>query len=88
MELKEFISETIKGVIAGIADGQQKGATVRAGGRIDFDIAVTTKETSDGGVKGKISVLALGSFSASNKSLGENSTVSRIKFSVDVETNQ
>ena len=90
MELKDFISETIKQITDGILEGSSyvKEKSNSSEGvknqytRINFDIAITTNEENKGNLGGKVSVVqvfsASGSSSKSASTLNEN----RIKFEV------
>jgi hypothetical protein len=110
MKLQEFVSETLREIIAGVkeaqASAQDNGALVNAAenrardkdkhvsirvgpGReitvpirdIDFDVAVTTSDTSETQAGGGIMVAGFG-LGAKGKSDTLNSCVSRVKFTV------
>jgi hypothetical protein len=92
MDVKEFISDTLKQIIDGVKDAQAyatgKDAVVVPyyGNRqnIDFDIAVTVVEGKETGGKAGISVWSIGA-GVSGKSESSSSTASRIKFEIPVE---
>jgi len=89
MEVKDFVSETLKQIINGVADTQkyakEKNAVVApyhsCQEKVDFDIAVTVVEGKETGGKAGISVWSIGA-GVSGKSESSNTTVSRIKFSI------
>lgn len=104
MDLKDFVSESLKQIIDGVVDAQDHafnaGAAVapqrvinmeairlgiddRMEQSIEFDVAVTAQESQEKQGKAGISIPY---FNAGGKiSAGqENSTISRIKFSVPV----
>ena len=113
MKLQEFVSETLKEIIAGVKEAQayagDNGANVNAldshaqsseksqythvmvNGKmtispikeIDFDVAVTSIDTTEQQAGAGIFVAALG-IGAKGKSDTSNSSVSRIKFSVPI----
>lgn len=96
MQLEEFVSESLRQIIAGVKraqdDTKEMGAKINPDGlrfhvenhRVEFDVAVTAAEGT--GTKGGIGVVAgvfnLGSAGESNAS---STTASRIKFGVIVE---
>lgn len=92
MDLKDFVSETLIQIVAGINNAQQstlpKGAAIvpyyEKLEKVEFDVAVTVlKGTETSGGAG-ISVWSVGA-GVSGKSESSTSTLSRIKFSVAVE---
>jgi hypothetical protein len=92
MDLKDFVSETLKQIIDGVKDAQQtantKGAVIvpysQGAEKIEFDVAVTAVEGTETAGKAGISVWSIGA-GVSGKSESSTSTVSRIRFSVAVE---
>lgn len=92
MDIKEFISETLKQIIDGILDAQNYTGTKNAvivpcsdyNRNVDFDIAVTVVEGKETGAKAGISVWSIGAGVAA-KTESSSSTVSRIKFEIPVE---
>lgn len=110
MKLQEFVSETLREIIAGVKDAQayakdngglvnpevdrggekDRYATVRVAPQewvrcpirdIDFDVAVTSIDTSEIQAGAGIFVAALG-IGVKDKSDISNNSVSRVKFSV------
>ena len=97
MDLEEFVSESILGIIRGI---ESAGNTLKdkriglysEGGsnqrHVEFDVAVSAsdKNTDSKGAGGKIKVWEIFNVGADTKRMLENtnSTVSRIKFGVRV----
>ena len=94
LQLRDFVAETIKQVIDGVAAAQQYATTKRAivnpqpsGLRrveaISFDVAVTAAKgtKTQGGVAVFAGAFGLGSKGQSEKS---NQTINRIQFSVHV----
>ena len=95
LELRDFVAETIKQVIDGVAAAQEYATTKRAivnpppsrmsqrVESISFDVAITAAKGSktQGGIAVFTGVFALGSKGQSEKA---NETVNRIQFSVHV----
>lgn len=90
MELKEFISETLKQINDGLQDGsshlKQKGGE-GVGDKyfnISFDLAITTNNEENTGTGGKISVASI--FQAGGEIEKNNSTTnySRIQFHLPI----
>jgi len=96
MELKDFISETIKQITDGILEGNSyvKQKSKSAEGirhqytKIDFDIAITTNEENNNDLGGKVSVVQVFSAGASKSKSASTSSQNRIKFEVlaDIKT--
>lgn len=92
MDVKEFVSNTLKQIIDGVVDAQrhadQNNAVVAPyhdyRKAIGFDIAVTVVEGKETEGKAGISVWSIGA-GVTGKSESSNSTVSRIKFEIPVE---
>lgn len=90
MELKDFISETIKQVTDGILEGSSyvKAKSNSSEGvrdqytKIDFDIAITTNEENKDDLGGKVSVVQVFSAGASTSKSASTSSQNRIKFEV------
>jgi Trypsin-co-occurring domain 2 len=89
-ELAAFVTSTLHAVAAGIGAAQDTlirsphGTGVSGFGspkEIEFDIAVTVRTTGAAGGGFKVSVLGIGA-NANGETANENSSVSRIKFSV------
>jgi Trypsin-co-occurring domain 2 len=89
-ELAAFVTSTLHAVAAGISAAQDTlirsphGTGVSGFGspkEIEFDIAVTARTTGAAGGRFKVSVLGIGA-NANGEIASENSSVSRIKFSV------
>ena len=88
-ELRLFVAGTLKAIFDGIRDNQQVSNIQKPSGQsafalpreVEFDIAVTAKSVGakSGGLK--LEVFSVGANAKKEKS-NENSTVSRIKFSV------
>jgi hypothetical protein len=89
VELAEFVQKTIEQVINGVAASckHAKASNAHIGKQnytpIEFDVAVTVTEGSESKKGGGITVWGVGA-NAEGKSATTNSSVSRIKFSVDV----
>ena len=91
MNLQEFTSEAISSIVQaikqadGVSDREIKLTKLETSRTIEFDIAVSATEKLAGDVHGGIKVLSL--IDAGGKSSSEitNSTVSRIKFGVNVD---
>jgi len=94
MNLQEFVTESLKQIMAGVADAQKDSTST---GRInppsgpfvpvkeiEFDVAVTVSQEQ--GAKGGIGIFvgAVG-IGAQGKAQSANTSVSRIKFSVPVQ---
>lgn len=92
MDLKEFVSETLRQVIEGVKDVQEIAAQNRAvvvpyydySKTVDYDVAVTAVEGKEAGAKAGISVWSIGA-GGNLKTESSNTTVSRIKFSIPLE---
>ncbi len=92
MDVKEFLSETMRQVVEGILDAQEqtknKGAVVVPHGGsekvVRFDIAIVVTEGSKTGGIGSLLVCGNGS-SVDGKSESSNSIVHRVQFEVPVE---
>ena len=89
-ELSAFVASTLKAIAAGISEAQgiQISSAHRTGfsgytapKEVAFDIAVAAKTTGASGAGLKVAVFGIGA-NAEGKLGSENSTVSRIKFSV------
>ena len=89
-ELSVFVSSTLKAIAAGIADAQATQISSAHGTgvsgftapkEVEFDIAVSAKQTGSGGGGLKVAVFGIGA-NADAQAGSENSTISRIKFSV------
>lgn len=97
MELKDFISNTIKQITDGILEGNQyvkeeSGSEegIRNGyTKIDFDIAVTSNEENKDDLGGKISVVQVFNVGASTSKSSSTLNQNRIKFDVmaSIKTN-
>ena len=89
MELKDFISETIKQITDGVLEGSSyvKLKSNSSGikdqyTKIDFDIAITTNEENKDDLGGKVSVVQVFSAGASTSKSASTSSQNRIKFEV------
>jgi hypothetical protein len=95
MELKDFISETIKQITDGILEGSSyvKEKSHSTEGiknqytRIDFDIAITTNQENKDDLGGKVSVIQVFSAGASTSKSASTSSENRIKFEVLAHVN-
>ncbi|RKY07893.1 MAG: hypothetical protein DRP56_05000 [Planctomycetota bacterium] len=92
MDLKEFVSETLRQVIEGVKEAQisapGNGAVVAPyydyRKTVEYDVAVTAVEGTEAGAKAGISVWSIGA-GGNVKTESTNTTVSRIKFSIPLE---
>ena len=90
MELKDFISETIKHITDGVLEGSSyvKEKSKSSEGvksqytKIDFDIAITANEENKGDLGGKLSVVQVFSAGASTSKSASTSSQNRIKFEI------
>lgn len=90
VELKDFISETIKQITDGVLEGSRyikEKSDSREGIRdqytsIDFDIAISTNEENKDELGGKVTVVQVFSAGASNSKSSSTTNQSRIKFTV------
>ena len=95
MELKEFISETIKQVADGLKEGSEYVINNNGGEgvkdshyyNISFDVAVTTSEEDKTGVGGKIAIAQIFSAGADNENLNKSTNFSRVKFDINLHVN-
>ena len=88
MELKDFISETVKQITDGILDGDkyvkqksksQEGIREQYT-KVMFDVAVTTNEEAKDKMGGKVSVVQIFNMGASIESVNKTSNFNRIQF--------
>lgn len=96
MELKTFVSETIKEIMEGVADAQKHiiegvpktdSGVIQIGSQsfesIEFDVSVTSSDTQ--GTEGKAGVsIKIVDFGVKGNTLNQNSTTNRIRFKVPV----
>jgi hypothetical protein len=88
MELKEFISESIKQITDGLIDGHDylKSKSPNSEGiekgyrRINFDIAVQSSENNNDSIGGKIMVAQILNFGVKNEN--NSSTSTQIEFNL------
>ena len=89
MDVKEFVSETLKQIIDGVKNAQKStegtGAAVNPFDnhyeKVEFDIAATVIESSETGGKAGLSVFSIGA-GVTGKAESSSSVVSRIKFAI------
>ncbi len=97
MELREFVTTTLKQIIDGIQDAQEyvekSGSTAeivnqfpidRCKTKIEFDVAVTAESSTTAEGKAGISVFSIGATTGGQMER-LSSTVSRIRFPVPVD---
>jgi len=90
MNIKDFVSETLKEIASGVKEAQKDNCVVvvrYASGTIrevEFDIAVTAVEETGTSGKVGISVWSIGA-GMSGKTESSSSVVSRIKFGVPLQ---
>lgn len=90
MELKDFISETIKQITDGILEGNSyvKEKSHSSEGirnqytKIDFDIAISTNEENKNDIGGKVTVVQVFNAGASSSTASTTTNQNRIKFEV------
>ena len=95
MELKDFISETVKQITDGILEGNKyvrEKSNSSEGIRnqftkVIFDIAVTTNEEAIDKLGGKISVVQVFNVGASTESVNKTSNFNRIQFELLLSVN-
>lgn len=95
MDIKEFVSDTLKQIIDGVVEAQkyakEKDAVVVPyhdyQKNVSFDVAVTVDESKEKEGKAGITVWSIGG-SVSGKTESSSSTVSRIKFEIPIELPQ
>jgi hypothetical protein len=89
-ELSIFVSSTLKAIASGVADAQktQISSAHNTGTfgfsspkDIEFDVAVSAKQTGTGGAGLKVAVFGIGA-NAGGQLASENATISRIRFSI------
>lgn len=97
MELRGFITETLKQIVDGVSDAQKyivdKNilATIhpkRTSNKveyIEFDVAVTSSENNTSGLSGEIKVASIFSIGGKGENSVSEQNVSRIKFRVQIE---
>ncbi len=90
MELKDFISETIKQITDGILEGNlyvKEKSNSSEGIRnqytkIDFDIAISTNEENKNDIGGKVTVVQVFNAGASSSTASTTTNQNRIKFEI------
>lgn len=90
MELKDFITETLKQITDGILEGsnyvREKSKSTEGVRdqytKVDFDIAVTTNEEEKDKIGGKVSVVQIFNAGASSENTNKTSNYNRIKFNL------
>jgi hypothetical protein len=95
MDVKDFVSDTLKQIIDGVVDAQEyakeKDAVVVPyhdyQKNVSFDLAVTVVEGKETSGKAGISVWSIGA-GVGGKTESSSSTVSRIKFEIPIELPQ
>ncbi len=95
MDIKEFVSQTLKQIIDGVVDAQDQTRKTNAvvvpycdsKQKVDFDVAVTVVEGKETGGKAGISVWSIGA-GVTGKTESSSSTVSRIKFEIPIDLPQ
>ena len=97
MDLKSFITETLKQIIEGVQDAQKYISDKKIPATIhpkrskeniesvDFDVAVTSTESNSSGLSGGIKVASIFSIGGEGKNQLSEKNVSRIKFKVQIE---
>ncbi len=95
-ELSIFVSSTLKAIASGVANAQKTQISSPHGTGnfgfsapkdVEFDVAVSAKQSETGGVGLKVSVFGIGA-NAGGQLAGESSTISRIRFSVPTNFKQ
>ena len=89
MELKEFIKTVLKDVIEAVEESREE---IKIGTicpdvhnqQVEFDIAVSTENTVQGGGKAKVNVMGLVEVGGDAGKAVTNTNVSRIKFHVSI----
>lgn len=92
MDVKEFVSETLRQIVDGVVDAQrhtkEKNAVIvpyyDSRKMVNFDVAVTVVEGKETTGKAGISVWSIGA-GLGGKTESSSSTVSRIKFDIPVD---
>ena len=89
MELKEFITKTLTEIKEGIIEADKKGVQVSdtSAKNVEFDISVTTNSFDESKIGGGIFVVGIG-MGANTKEVNNNSSFSRIKFTLPLFINQ
>ena len=95
MDIKEFVSDTLKQIIDGVVDAQEYAKNEEAvvapyhnyQKNISFDVAVTVDESKQKESKAGITVWSIGA-GVGGKTESSSSTISRIKFEIPVELPQ
>jgi len=91
MNIKEFVSDTLKQIIDGVVDAQEYAKNKEAVlvphldyyRNISFDVAVTVDESKQKEGKAGITVWSIGA-GVGGKTESSSSTVSRIKFEIPI----
>ena len=94
MEIKEFVKNIIIDLDQAISEATNKTSrevyfTDKGDNRtVEFDIAVSVEDTGDKQAGAKIKVLELIELGGSGSKKNKNSTVSRIKFGINISPRQ
>ena len=93
MELQEFVTKAISDIVNAtkaaneLSERDIKLHSMDTNRTIEFDIAVSAEEKMEGGAKGGIKVWGILEGSGGASKEATNSTVSRVRFGVNVDTN-
>jgi hypothetical protein len=91
MELQEFVSKAISDIVNATKTANEQSerdvklASLDSNRTIEFDVAVSVEEKVEGGAKGGIKVWGLLEASGGKSKEAVNSTVSRLRFGVNVD---
>lgn len=94
MELKTFITNTLLDITQGVEDanklsnrfhlsGYKHSATEQSGQKIEFDLSIVVKESSENDINGGIK-LAIFNLGAGTKTSESNQNIHKLKFDVFV----
>ncbi|HEY1039693.1 MAG TPA: hypothetical protein VGF30_09830 [Bacteroidia bacterium] len=90
MDLKDFVSQTLKQINDGLQEGHQHVKTSGGEGvhngyfNVAFDVALTTNNEESSDVGGKITVASIFQAGGKKEKTTESTNYSRIQFSVSV----
>lgn len=93
MELKEFITESLKQISDGLREGNSHinenggGSVMNEWMKVSFDIAVTTSEEDKSGGGGKITIAQVFSAGADVENANKTTNYSRVQFVTQIHVN-
>jgi hypothetical protein len=92
MNLSEFITNTLKDIRIGVEDSNTKERDAKeavkyvliATERVEFDLAVTVENASEGSAEAKAGIIKVAEASIDGKISTQESNITRVKFKVNI----